>query len=204
MKYFTPTPSKSKLLFLYVEENLTIKEIAFKMNSTISIVTRWFKELKISRRKQHTRQWNKSSFFRALMPEPNSGCWFWIGQSLPKGYGMTTVNQKPILTHRLSYKLFIGEIPKGKLICHHCDTPSCVNPDHLFVGTHADNMKDMSSKGLTKGEKCGHNKLKEQDVLLIRDLYQNGYYSQSEIAKEFNVQQTHISAIVRRIIWKHI
>ncbi len=70
-----------------------------------------------------------------------NGCWIWQGASTG-GYGY--VQNKGV--HRVSYETFIGEIPEGHLVCHHCDTPLCVNPNHLFTGTHQDNMDDMKKK----------------------------------------------------------
>jgi len=77
----------------------------------------------------------------------NNQCWEWKGSKNNKGYGRMIINGKFYMAHRLSYALFVNEIPKGMLVCHKCDNPSCVNPDHLFVGTNQDNMDDMKKKG---------------------------------------------------------
>lgn len=84
------------------------------------------------------------------------GCWIWQGGKNKDGYGAATVNGKYINAHRLSFKLNIGEIPKGMFVCHTCDTPSCINPEHLFLGTHEDNMKDMKKKGRNHQTKKTH------------------------------------------------
>lgn len=91
-------------------------------------------------------------FMVKTFPEPNSGCWLWDGATVPTSYGDIPrgsfgIGGRPMLAHRASYLLFIGEIPEGLSVCHKCDTPLCVNPDHLFVGTHLDNMADMTAKG---------------------------------------------------------
>lgn len=85
-------------------------------------------------------------FAQKVMVAEN-GCWEWIGANDRSfGYGILTVNKNRIRTHRLSWKFFHGEIKNGLCICHHCDNPLCVNPDHLFSGTQLDNIKDMELK----------------------------------------------------------
>ena len=79
-----------------------------------------------------------------------SGCWIWMGYVTKWGYGTISVDYKKKCTHRMAYQEMIGEIPKGMLVCHTCDVPSCINPNHLFVGTHQDNMDDMTKKGRGK------------------------------------------------------
>lgn len=73
-------------------------------------------------------------------------CWLWNGALNSRGYGSFGFNGKNVSSHRFSYQNFKGEIPKGMFVCHTCDTPSCVNPKHLFTGTNSDNMRDMIAK----------------------------------------------------------
>jgi hypothetical protein len=80
------------------------------------------------------------------------GCWIWTG-AIRNGYGCLKVNRKTIDAHRLSYKVFKGPIKEGLLVCHTCDTPSCINPDHLFIGTPKDNFNDALKKGRIKYNK---------------------------------------------------
>jgi len=75
-------------------------------------------------------------------------CWLWVGKSTDKnGYARIRVNGITELAHRISYTIYKGEIPKGIFVCHSCDVPGCCNPEHLWLGTNSDNMKDCSSKG---------------------------------------------------------
>ena len=103
--------------------------------------------------------------------------------------------------HRLAYENAHGPIPSGMVVCHTCDNRACVNPDHLFLGTHADNVADkVSKKRQARGQKHGNAKLTEQQVLDIR----KDPRSLRKIAKDYNMDYTTISAIKKRITWKHI
>lgn len=88
-------------------------------------------------------------------PDPvidkSTGCWLWTGRLTDKGYGVISLKGKDHLTHRLSYMLHFGPIPDGLLVCHACDIPNCVNPDHLFLGTVTDNNRDCAAKGRGRG-----------------------------------------------------
>lgn len=86
--------------------------------------------------------------------DKKNGCWNWKGDLQPNGYGITTCHEtyKRSQAHRISYKVFKGEIPKGMYVCHHCDNPKCINPDHLWVGTAKENMQDAKKKGRLKNQ----------------------------------------------------
>lgn len=81
-----------------------------------------------------------------IMPEPNSGCWLWMGWLHKDDYGCLRYHGRRILAHRASWMAYRGPIPSDKCVLHKCDVPQCVNPDHLFLGTHIDNMEDMKNK----------------------------------------------------------
>lgn len=87
------------------------------------------------------------AFNDRYIPEPNSGCWLWIGSLSTSGYGRMTIGQRQIQAHRFSFEAHNGNIPDGLEVLHKCDNPMCVNPDHLRAGTHKDNMRDMYAKG---------------------------------------------------------
>ena len=136
-------------------------------------------------------------------------CWFWTGCKDKCGYGLLYYkNRKNINTHRLSYELHFGEVLDGLCVCHSCDNPSCVNPQHLFLATHKQNMEDKKNKGRTyNGNQKGINnpgsKLTENEVIEIKYLLESNI-SQSNIAKKYNISQTLVSAIKLEKIWKEI
>ncbi len=114
-------------------------------------------------------------FSENWMPEPFSGCWLWFGYTKPTGYGTISVNRKMLRSHRFSWMLHRGEIPNGLHVLHTCDTPSCVNPDHLFLGTHTENIKDRDRKRRnTRGVTHPKAKLSEDDVRELRKMRQQG------------------------------
>lgn len=125
-------------------------------------------------------------------------CWLWIGTKNRSDYGkLSFKGNKTAIASRVAYELFKGPIEPNKYICHTCDIPSCVNPDHLWIGTHIENTIDMIQKGRQ------HSKLKIKDIFHIRDLWQQGYSNQ-KLMELFQVTSGTISSIVNRRIWKHV
>lgn len=117
-------------------------------------------------------------------------CWPWVGAGKGNGYGHTSAGP----AHRVSYELFVGPVPDGMDVCHACDNRACVNPDHLFVGTRAENMADMKAKGRGAG---GYRKnLKEQHIQEIRRRLAAGAKPRV-VAKTMNVNYHTVTAIKR-------
>lgn len=140
----------------------------------------------------------------ALSAEPN-GCSEWQGMRDPNGYGRIGIGQHPVLVHRLSWELAYGPIPEETCVLHRCDNPPCVRPDHLFLGSRADNMRDAVSKGRQiQGERVASAKLTAAHVLEIHRRYAVGDVTQKRLAAEFGVKPTQIQAIVNGRAWKHL
>lgn len=136
-------------------------------------------------------------FFKKVKKLEN-GCWEWIGSKNKKGYGYfkcTSFTKQ--LAHQVSYILFKGDIPKNCHVCHECDFTSCVNPDHLWIGSAMQNACDMQSK-----RRDGNRKLTEEDVIAIRELLKTK--SQLEIALMYSITEGTVSSISCRRTWKHI
>lgn len=140
-----------------------------------------------------------------IIPEPNSGCWLWIGCNSggPRPYGGICMNGIMRKAHRVIYEITFGEIPHGLEVCHSCDNTYCVNPDHLFAGTHLENMKDRDKKKrrarpIGSSNPCA--RLTEEDVLEIRKSNE----TQVILAKRFNTHQTNISLIKSKKHWSHL
>jgi hypothetical protein len=136
----------------------------------------------------------KPRFDERYAPEPNSGCWLWTHTTFKTGYGSISVNGRPTKAHRVSWALHHGQDPGQMHVLHKCDVPLCVNPDHLFLGTHAENMADMARKG-------SHNARVTPDQ--VRAIYHD-HRPISAIAADYRITNTSVSNIKRRITWQHI
>lgn len=134
-------------------------------------------------------------------------CWLCEAPLDIKGYGRTTFRGKQILSHRFSYELFVAPIESGEYILHRreCGNKNCVNPHHLYMGTHIDNMRDLNTWGNPAiGERNGQSKLSEKDVLEIRRIYKDKQVSYEDIARLFGISWGHVGYIVRGDKWKHL
>lgn len=153
-------------------------------------------------------------FNEKWMPEPNSGCWLWIGSATLAGpkrkdsrghlFGGKGYNGH-LRANRASWIIYRGEIPPGLEVCHSCDVSLCVNPDHLFLGTHLENMEDCAAKGRRKFTGRGGTShhfftLTEDDVREIR----KSSDSKESLAKRFGVSPSRIYSVQARRSWKHV
>lgn len=134
-------------------------------------------------------------------------CWLWTGCVNKNGYGVIKINRKYVRSHRISWELCNGLIPKDLCVLHKCDVRHCVNPKHLFLGSRDENNKDRANKNRSfhsVGELSTSSVLKEKDIKEIRGKYIPYKYSANLLAKEYEVAQTTIINIIKRKTWKHI
>ena len=171
---------------------------------------------------------SEKKFWSLALPEPNSGCWIWLGCVGSRGYGAVTRQWVQWKAHRLSFELVRGPFDHALSVLHKCDTPLCVNPDHLFLGTAADNMADMKAKGRgaiglrngcyttpgykmpwcpperkARGEKHGNAKLTDDLVRAIRAEVAAGM-SKRSVAQRYGISRPVVTGIVERTSWMHV
>lgn len=135
-------------------------------------------------------------FEAKVCPEPTTGCWLWCASTDRRGYGKFGIAGRTYVATRVAWRLYRGEIAAGLMVLHHCDTPQCVNPVHLFLGTRVDNMRDMVVKGRScHGARHRSAKLSDRDVAAARALVVDGF-TQRAVAAYFNVSEGCMSQIV--------
>ena len=151
--------------------------------------------------------------------EKTETCWNWTAAKFHDGYGMYQVKGLAKRVHRFVYKELVGPIPEGLLVCHKCDNPACVNPDHLFLGTPAENSADMvrkqrqargdrnglraNPKSVLRGQDSPAAKLTDEDVRAIRKLAKPGI-ARWKVGARFNISAGTVNDILHGRTWKHV
>jgi hypothetical protein len=135
-------------------------------------------------------------------------CWNWTAAMGPGGYGQFGVSKQRglVVAHRYSWELANGPIPVGMFVCHKCDNRACVNPEHLFLGTQADNVRDMVAKGRGRnpiGESHPRSKVTVEFVRMVRERYACGGVSQPQLARETGIGVGHMYNILYGLSWRH-
>lgn len=156
--------------------------------------------------------------------DKSGNCWIWTGDRTSKGYGRISKDGVRIGTHRYSWLIHNGTIPKGLCVCHTCDNPPCVNPDHLWLGTNLENQQDMTKKGrrvinmvglhsfegrklqlenVSRGERHIRSKFTNNKIYEVRALWETGY-TINGLARTYGVAVNTMNSILKRKTWKHI
>ncbi len=140
--------------------------------------------------------------------KPNE-CWEWLASVRNSGYGRIKIGDLTRSAHRVSYELHVGKIPNGICVCHHCDNKLCVRPNHLFLGTHRDNARDMVQKGKhnpARGESAGSAKLTEKQVMKIRTTFKknNRWGMKTVLARKYGISNAQITHILQGKHWRHV
>lgn len=167
---------------------------------------------------------DKARFCSKIKIDESDRCWEWSGAPNRFGYRLMKIGGRDgvnFFSHRISYSLFVGRIPQGLCVCHKCDNPACVNPNHLWLGTKTENTADRHAKGrsrgpvgmaniavrcpwrMARGEKNGVSKLTTSGVIKIRKLRKSGMPLRV-IAKKFNVCHKTVMNIEKGRCWRHV
>jgi hypothetical protein len=136
-------------------------------------------------------------------PEPNSGCWLWTASRHRQGYGQMQVDGRPVPAHRVAYELFVGPIPAGQCVCHKCDVPACVNPEHLWLGTVGENNTDRNIKGRTNrpvGDQSSFARFTWPIVREMRQRFAAGA-SRAELREAYGISANALNCILRGETW---
>lgn len=194
----------------YVDERLSTPKIGEICDVHHSTIQDWLNRHGIETRQggPYTATWDEiqENFWEKVDTGDPDECWEWQATRIGRGYGQfnaARLADQSIPAHHIAYRIEYGEVG-DKFVLHECDNPPCVNPNHLFTGTHEDNMRDMVEKGRQAiGSEVGNAKLTESEVVEIVERYSTGDETQSELAAEYDVSQSQIHKIVNGIRWGH-
>lgn len=153
--------------------------------------------------RQRCKFWNKIR----LIGASDDDCHEWTRAATLLGYGVVRMEGRNFFAHRVAFFLSYGPFPNALKVCHKCDNPKCCRPDHLFLGTQADNLHDMFRKDRrpsAKGMGTAAAKLTDHQVREIRTRYSAGGHTHRSLAKEYGICHSAIYGIVNRIYWPHI
>lgn len=143
-------------------------------------------------------------WLKVFKTEEDGGCWLWMAACIAFGHGRIRIGgrgSRTELAHRVSWRIHFGEIPEGMCVLHRCNVPRCVNPEHLYLGTHDDNMRYMAEcDRQLKGVDNGAAKLSEQEILAIRAMPGK----LRDIAPVFGITFAHVGRIKRQENWAHV
>lgn len=170
--------------------------VCFQQISRIKHNERW-NEL-VEKETMEEEFWKRAIHEKIIVNEELGECWETIRNKMQFSY-----NNKHIIAHRIAYTITYGEIPNGMVVRHKCDNSKCINPGHLELGTHVDNMKDRQERGRTvKGTEHHSSKLTDEQALEIFN--SQGTKSLTELSKQFNISKNTVSKIWKKESWKHI
>jgi len=188
---------ESVLRELYIEENMTMEEVGEVFGVGHGTIAKWCDRNEIEKTAL-------DRFKHYYKVDDETGCWEWQNARDKDGYGVYSEHNEKVIAHRFAYKKFVGEIPDGAFVLHNCDNPPCVNPEHLRVGTHEDNMQDAKERTdtfSTEKQREKKRKLSKEQVLEIRDKYRGGDVSMIDLAEEYDVDDVTIYELIRGETW---
>jgi plasmid maintenance system antidote protein VapI len=185
---------------LYLEKDNNLEEVANMLGVSYGKVYHYYDKYGLEKDAEYR-------FKRKFERDDDSGCWIWTAATDKDGYGVhSDDNDDYVRAHRFSYQIHKGEIPKGAYVLHNCHNPACVNPDHLRVGTNSDNMIDAFEEGdiTTEMQREKVRELNREQVIEIRNRYQEEDISQVDLAAEYGVSGPTVNELLNGVTWSDV